>query len=153
MQKYPTAYGTVDLVIPKLDKSHIFKLYLLMGKRATEANYRFVGGFTDPEKDSSYEAAAIREGKEETSLDIAEVKYLTSTKIEDPRMKAPDCIITHLFLATKWSGEPKAADDIDELKWVDVLSPEFLDVVKEHLPLANYISNNLAKILLLLDLS
>jgi bifunctional NMN adenylyltransferase/nudix hydrolase len=109
--RYPTVFPTVDIVIQRDGK-------LLLGRKPHQQKFRFVGGFADPALDNSYEDAAIRETKEETGLIVSEVKYLVSARIDDPRYRGTeDCIITHLFLATEWSGEPKAADDIAELKW------------------------------------
>lgn len=122
--RYPTVFATVDVVIERYGK-------LLLGRKAHQQKFRFVGGFADPAFDNSYEEAAIREAREETGLLVAEVKYLGSTRIDDPRYRGtPDCIITHLFLATAWEGEPVASDDIAELKWfpIDQISPStFVD--------------------------
>lgn len=111
--KYPTVFATVDVVIRKGD-------LLLLGRKPHQSKFRFVGGFADPALDNSYEDAAKREAKEETGIEVQSVKYLGSARIDDPRYRnTPDCIITHLFEAAEWSGEPVASDDIAELKWVD----------------------------------
>ncbi|MDQ3111047.1 MAG: NUDIX domain-containing protein [Bacteroidota bacterium] len=110
-KRYPTVFATVDVVIERDGK-------LLLGRKAHQEKFRFVGGFADPALDNSYEDAAKREAKEETSLIVSGVKYLGSTRIDDPRYRGtPDCIITHLFFAEKWEGTPIASDDIAELKW------------------------------------
>lgn len=125
-QRFPTVFATVDIVIRKNKQ-------LLLGRKAHQGKFRFVGGFSDPAFDNSYEDAAIREAKEETTLNLHEVVYLGSTRIDDPRYRGtPDCIITHLFLAEKWEGEPLASDDIAELKWFDESSLTKNDFVDEH---------------------
>src|ERR1044071_6752407 len=106
---YPTVFPTVDVVIRKDGK-------LLLGRKAKQDKFRFLGGFADPALDNSYEDAAKREANEESNLVVTGVKYLGSTRIDDPRSRGTEhCIITHLFLAEVWSGEPVASDDIAEL--------------------------------------
>src|ERR1041385_6524306 len=99
--RYPTVFPTVDVVIERGGK-------LLLGRKPNQEKFRFVGGFADPALDHSYEDAAIREAKEETSLVVKSVRYLGSTRIDDPRYRGTaDSIITHLFFAEEWSGVPK----------------------------------------------
>ena len=124
--KYPTVFATVDVVIARDGK-------LLLGRKPTQTKFRFIGGFADPALDNSYEDSARREAKEETALDVNTVRYLGSTRIDDPRYRGTeDCIITHLFIAEEWSGEPKASDDIAELKWFDRDQLSAADFVEEH---------------------
>jgi bifunctional NMN adenylyltransferase/nudix hydrolase len=124
--KYPTVYATVDVVIRRGSK-------ILLGRKAHQSKFRFVGGFADPALDNSYEDAAKREAKEETGIEVLTVKYLGSARIDDPRYRnTPDCIITHLFEAVVWSGEPVASDDIAELKWFDANQISAADFVEEH---------------------
>ncbi|CAN5269304.1 NUDIX hydrolase [soil metagenome] len=112
-KRYPTVFATVDVVIEYNGK-------LLLGRKAHQQKFRFVGGFADPAFDNSYEDAAKREAKEETTLIVNKVKYLGSARIDDPRYRGTeDCIITHLFYTADFSGEPKASDDIAELKWFE----------------------------------
>ena len=126
MNRYPTVFATVDVVIRKGEK-------LLLGRKAHQSKFRFVGGFADPALDNSYEDAAKREAKEETGIQVEAVKYLGSTRIDDTRYRStPDCIITHLFEATEWSGEPVASDDIAELKWFDSKQLTASDFVDKH---------------------
>ncbi len=123
---HPTVFPTVDVIIRKNGK-------LLPGRKASQQKFRFVGGFADSALDNSYEDAAIREAKEEISLDVHAVNYLGSTRIADPRYRGTEnCIITHLFLAEDWSGEPTASDDIAEVKWFDESTLSEGDFVDEH---------------------
>lgn len=123
---YPTVFATVDVVIKKDGK-------LLLGRKAKQDKFRFLGGFADPALDNSYEDAAKREAKEESQLEVTKVRYMGSTRIDDPRYRGTEhCIITHLFLAEEWSGEPVASDDIAELKWFEEASLSENDFVDEH---------------------
>jgi bifunctional NMN adenylyltransferase/nudix hydrolase len=125
-ERYPTVFATVDVVIRKDGQ-------LLLGRKPHQQKFRFVGGFADPALDHSYEDAARREAKEETALEVPAVKYLGSTRIDDPRYRGtPDCIITHLFLAETFSGTPLASDDIAELRWFDEQALTASDFVDEH---------------------
>jgi bifunctional NMN adenylyltransferase/nudix hydrolase len=121
---YPTVFPTVDVVIEHGGK-------LLLGRKTNQQKFRFVGGFADPALDNSYEESAMREAKEETSLEVTTVKYLGSTRIDDPRYRGTeDCIITHLFYAKEWEGSPVASDDIAELKWFpreEITAETFVD--------------------------
>lgn len=125
-ERYPTVFATVDVVLKKDGK-------FLLGRKPHQQKFRFVGGFADPAFDNSYEDSAKREAKEETGLDVASVKYLGSTRIDDPRYRGtPDCIITHLFLAEEWEGSPVATDDIAELRWFDESEMNASVFVDEH---------------------
>lgn len=123
---YPTVFPTVDVVIRKDGK-------ILLGRKAKQDKFRFLGGFADPALDNSYEEAAMREAKEESNLDVKRVRYLGSTRIDDPRYRGTEhCIITHLFLAEEWSGNEVASDDIAELRWFDEHSLSAFTFVGEH---------------------
>ena len=125
-KRYPTVFATVDVVIERDGK-------LLLGRKTHQQKFRFVGGFADPALDNSYEDAAKREAMEETCLVVSAVKYLGSTRIDDPRYRGTeDCIITHLFLAEEWEGIPVVSDDIAELKWFSRAEISAATFVDEH---------------------
>lgn len=105
---FPAVFPTVDIIIRKDGK-------LLLGRKPKQdkfparpghAGWRFFGGFADPALDNSYEDAAKREANEESNLVVTKVKYLGSTRIDDPRYRGTEhCIITHLFLAEECPPE------------------------------------------------
>lgn len=116
-KQYPTSYQTVDVAIfaPR-DRDGYFGRVLL-GRKRGETHWRFPGGFVDP-TDESLEAAAKREPKEETGLDVTRVEYLGSFRVNDTRYtRDKHKILTSFFIA---EGEPdleKAGDDLEEVRW------------------------------------
>lgn len=132
--QYAKVYPTVDVAIIKDDK-------ILLGRKHNQNKYRFIGGFTDP-TDNSYEEAAIREAEEETGVQIGNLQYAGSTRVNDWRYRSEaDKIITHLFIADYISGDAVAKDDIVELKWFDTAALTMEDLVSEHHPLFQLFKN------------
>ncbi len=126
--RYPVTYPTVDVAIWDDDEER-----LLMARKPGEALYRFVGGFAEG---PTYEADARREVQEETNISITDPVYIGSHCVDDWRYRREaDKIVTLLFEAKKFAGQPKPQDDIEELKWFqfDTLTDEQL--VEEHRPL------------------
>jgi len=91
----------VDLII-ELEGRGI----VLIQRKNPPYGWALPGGFV--EYGESLEDAAVREAKEETSLDVRLVRQLHtySTPNRDPRMH----VISTVFIAEA-EGEPKAADD------------------------------------------
>lgn len=114
--QYTKVYPTVDIAVFRDNKTEI-----LLGKKASNNKWRFIGGFADPE-DESYEAAAKRELTEECGkMEVSEMTYETSRKINDWRYRnEADKIITLLFSCDYISGSPAAQDDIMDLDWFPV---------------------------------
>lgn len=135
-------YPTVDIAV--VDR---VKRTILLGQKAMDGGkLRFIGGFVDP-KDESFEAAAKREVMEETShIEVDNVRYLGSAKIDDWRYEGSggDSVMSSFFAADYIFGAPQAADDLDGLRWVPV--EELLDViVEEHLGFAIMLRSHLEK--------
>lgn len=128
---YPTVFSTVDVAIYNENKSKI-----LLGRKPYENKYRFIGGFVDV-KDTSFEMAAKREVVEETGLEIDDLKYIKSMRVDDWRYrKEPDrSIITHFYTAKKIFGAERPNDDIEALQWFNIHDINENNIVKEHLEL------------------
>ena len=131
----PIAYPAVDVAIIHPDRREV----LLAGKNIDCGKLRFVGGFFDPTVDTSFERAASREAREETSghLELADFRYVGSQKMDDWRYRnTPDGIVTAFFVATYVFGPLQAGDDIDVLRWVPY---EMVDaqLVETHRPLGD----------------
>ncbi len=94
---------TVDLIIRKGDR------VVLIRRRYPPHGWALPGGFVDVGE--SLEEAAIREGREETSLDIRLVRQFHC--YSDPRRDPRRHTVTTVFIA-EGEGELRAADDAAE---------------------------------------
>jgi 8-oxo-dGTP diphosphatase len=105
-------YPTVDIII------EIGKEIVIIERKNAPLGWALPGGFVD--YGESLEAAAIREAKEETGLDIYDLVQLKaySKPDRDPRQHN----ISFVFVA-KGRGELKAGDDARD---IDLLRPDAL---------------------------
>ncbi len=111
VEKYKNPFPTVDIII-ETDGGKI----VLIRRKNPPYGWALPGGFVD--YGESLESAAIREAKEETSLDIELLYQLGaySDPGRDPRFHT----ITVVFVAkAKGGAPPKAADDAQELRLFD----------------------------------
>jgi bifunctional NMN adenylyltransferase/nudix hydrolase len=115
-QYFPTAYGTIDVAIFNRDTRRV-----LLGRKRREDDFRFIGGFVDP-SDTSLEHTVRREAREEAGdIEIGDITYIGSTKVDDWRYrKSESGIMTSFFVATYIFGRPQASDDIVEVQWFDL---------------------------------
>lgn len=92
---------------------------VLLGKRARDpykGAYDIIGGFM--EADELPEAAALREAKEETGLDLKIVCLLGI--YNDQYGDGGDRTLNIHYIAEILGGEMQAMDDVAELQWVDI---------------------------------
>jgi bifunctional NMN adenylyltransferase/nudix hydrolase len=109
--KYPTSFTTVDIAIMDNHRKDIW-----LGRKDGEEEFRFIGGFTDPNSET-IEDDAKREVLEETHIVISEPTYICSMKIDDWRYRTSrDKIKTTLWIGDRIAGDPKPDDDIAEIK-------------------------------------
>ena len=125
--QYPSALPTVDIAIFN-DKGEI-----LLARKPDEKQYRFIGGFASPDS-NSYEDDAKREVMEESGIEIGGLTYIGSFKIDDWRYKNETNQIKTLFFIAKYVfGRPEGADDVAEVKWVNINTfKPATDLVLEH---------------------
>lgn len=99
---------TVDIII------EIDNKIVIIERKNPPHGWALPGGFVD--YGETVEEAAAREAKEETSLDLKDLRQFRvfSSPDRDPRMHA----ITTVFIA-RGEGEPKAADDAQNIELVD----------------------------------
>ena len=125
---FATVHPVIDVAIMNEDDTEV-----LLGRKKNEKKFRFIGGFTDV-TDDSYEQTVRREATEETGLEIGDVEYITSTRVEDWRYKSdPErAIVTAFFKAKRIFGVAQGNDDIEEVKWHKMQTLDPSHVVKEH---------------------
>jgi bifunctional NMN adenylyltransferase/nudix hydrolase len=138
---YLKVYPTVDIAVFRNNKTEI-----LLGKKTIDAKWRLLGGFSDP-TDDSYEEAARRELTEECGpIEITEMKYERSFRVDDWRYRnEADKIITSLFSTDFISGDPAGSDDIAEVRWIKLSEVEAMiqkqETASEHLPQLSLLIN------------
>lgn len=130
-KRYPSVHPTVDIAILNPERTS-----LLLARKPGESQFRFPGGFADP-TDADYEAAARREAQEECGdLQLSDMQYVGSCRVDDWRYKrTEDAICTLLFATTCLGGTAEARDDIEDLRWFNLADITDNDLVSEHLPL------------------
>jgi ADP-ribose pyrophosphatase YjhB (NUDIX family) len=150
-QEYPSAIATVD-VIPYCYSRETKCYEILLGRKKKHGDKLcFIGGFVDSEKDDTFCDAAYREmGEEVPSLipvvSAVSLKYLYSTKVDDPRYKdRRSKIFTSIYLLSTEKMSHTAGDDLDEVVWRDldmlVWNPDLL--VPEHAKLIEDLSREI----------
>ena len=101
--------------------------FVAIERKYPPLGFALPGGFVDVGE--SVEAAAIREAKEELSMDIALVGLIGvfSDPARDPRQHVVSCA----FLARPLDGSPplKAADDAKTARWISMLPNGWTNVL------------------------
>lgn len=134
--RHKTVFPTVDIA---LFKGSGDKRSLILGRKKNDPpeKWRFPGGFVDPKIDQSFEAAALRELREEVShVSTGPVEYVGSTLIDDWRYRGEeDSIVTVIFKTEYQFGLIKAGDDLDEVKEFPLNVLDSSVFVKGHVPI------------------
>lgn len=106
--RYRNPFPTVDIIIELENR------IILIKRKNPPFGWALPGGFVD--YGESLEQAAIREAREETSLDIRNLRLLGC--YSDPARDSRFHTISTVFIASA-SGIPQAADDAAELTLAD----------------------------------
>ena len=109
MKKHKNPYPTVDIII-EIEKEDGRQGIVLIKRKNPPLGWAIPGGFVD--YGESLEQAAVREAKEETSLDI-QLKNQMFT-YSDPKRDPRKHTISTVFIA-KASGKPIAKDDAQDI--------------------------------------
>lgn len=132
--QFPTIHPTVDCAIVDFKTNR-----LLLGKKPGQVGLRFPGGFLDPKEDKTAEAAAVREAKEETSLNLTVDKYLGSLLVDDWRYRHEQNKIMTFFYLLQYdeatSGRAEAGDDLEMVVWREFGTIDLKEIVSTHHPL------------------
>jgi 8-oxo-dGTP diphosphatase len=112
MNKPVTPLLTVDIIIEMRDRPG--RPIVLIERRDPPAGWALPGGFVDVGE--TLEAAALREAREETSLDVT--LQLLLGNYSDPDRDARGHTASAVYVATA-TGEPRAADDAKNLALFD----------------------------------
>lgn len=109
MKKYRCPFPTVDIII-EIKRDDKKEGIVLIKRKNPPHGWALPGGFVD--YGESLEQAAVREAKEETSLDI-QIKTQLHT-YSDPKRDPRQHTISTVYVATA-RGKPKAQDDAQEI--------------------------------------
>lgn len=109
MKKYRCPFPTVDIII-EIKREDKKEGIVLIKRKNPPHGWALPGGFVD--YGESLEQAAVREAKEETSLDI-QIKTQLHT-YSDPKRDPRQHTISTVYVATA-RGKPKAQDDAQEI--------------------------------------
>lgn len=142
-------YNAFNIVHPVIDVAIVNddETEVLLGRKHDEAQFRFIGGFTDV-TDLNYEQTVRREAQEETGLEVGGVTYICSTQVKDWRYRSDSdrAIMTSFYKAKRISGHAKGADDIAEVKWHTIADLKSEDLVGEHVDLLTHLKNSINKV-------
>ncbi len=110
MKKYKYPIPTVDIII-EINKKNGQEGIILIKRKNPPHGWALPGGFVD--RGESLEEAAVREAKEETSLDI-KLKSQFHT-YSDPKRDPRKHTISTVYVATA-QGRPIAQDDAQDIR-------------------------------------
>lgn len=163
--KHPVTFPTVDVAVVQyqtISTTYEFEgdqhtyhqppkpKAIALGRKKTDLpnQWRFPGGFVDPSRDETFEAAAKHELSEEfgISLNTSAFTYLGSHNVNDWRYRNEiDQIVTTLFICDYLWGPLTPGDDMHEAKWFSLEDFNMKTLVEGHRPLMQMVFDHLKK--------
>jgi bifunctional NMN adenylyltransferase/nudix hydrolase len=131
-KRFKSPYTAVDIAPVREGK-------VLMVRKPDEKGLRFAGGHVD-NSDESFEAAALREFKEEVgrNMVVSTPVYVKSFRINDWRYKkTKEKIFSSLYVVECLSGTPDPDDDVNYAEWVPFEDLYRTNIEPEHQPLVD----------------
>lgn len=123
MPKQRNPYPAADVIIYRNDK-----IVLVRRKEPVRGKLAFPGGFI--EWGETVEAAAIREAKEETGLDI-ELEELLGV-YSDPKRDPRAHIFTITFIGKPIGGKLRTSEEHMEIGWYKISELDFSKLASDH---------------------
>ena len=105
-RKFKNPFPTVDIIVEVEGRGIV-----LIERKNPPHGWALPGGFVD--YGESLEKAALREAKEEISLDVELIEQFYS--YSDPRLDPRHHTVSTVFIASA-SGEPRGADDAENAR-------------------------------------
>jgi len=109
MKKYKCPIPTVDIII-EIERENGQEGIILIKRKNPPHGWALPGGFVD--YGESLEEAAVREAKEETSLDVKLISQFHT--YSDPKRDPRKHTISTVYVAAA-QGRPKAQDDAQDI--------------------------------------
>ena len=114
--KYPRPAVTTDCVVFGIEGNNINVLLIKRGNEPFKGLWALPGGFLNP--DETAEEGALRELREETGLEAAEVEQLYT--FSDPKRDPRDRVISIAYMAIVKLQEVKGGDDASDARWFPI---------------------------------
>ena len=114
--KYPRPAVTTDCVVFGIEGNTINVLLIKRGNEPFKGLWALPGGFLNP--DETAEEGALRELREETGLEAAEVEQLHT--FSDPKRDPRDRVISIAYMAIVKLQEVKGGDDASDARWFPI---------------------------------
>ena len=141
-QLWPRLIPVVNIaIVHKSEKG----LMLLLGKKKDDTNWRFLGGHAMLKNDS-FEADAKMEAFEETGLDVHDLEYIGSKKVDSWRWRSEpsEGFKTIFYLAYSMTMGGAGDDDLNGgTQWFEFSKLTVEDIEKEHRPLFEMLKQHL----------
>lgn len=130
---WPRSIPVVDIAITRTVEG---RREVLLGKRHNErGQVRFPGGHVDI-GDETCEAAALREVREETGLEVSAPEYIGSYRVKSWSDDANPGYLTTFFHCEYTFGPAEGSDDLDAVTWVPLEQLQQLQFADSHAMLA-----------------